>query len=60
MKKLNDGSHTVEEEVNRIHDVLEGFAEIERGEVVKIARDDLMQEVDSGIRGQPGQGSNLG
>ena len=50
MKTLDDRSLTVEEKLLRIRtdavkeDVLEGFAEIERGEVVKLTRDDLRRE----------------
>ena len=52
MKTLDDRSYTVEEELRHIRtdvlkaDVLEGFAEIERGEVVKMTRDDLRRKVD--------------
>lgn len=52
MKTLDDRSHAVEEKLQRIRtdalkaDVLEGFAEIDRGEVVKMTRDDLRREVD--------------
>ena len=50
MKTLDDRSLTVEEKLLRIRTdavkegVLEGFAEIERGEVVKLTRDDLRRE----------------
>ncbi len=52
MKILNDRSQIAEDKLQHIHtdalkaDVLEGFAEIERGEVVKVTRDDLRREVD--------------
>ena len=51
MKTLDDRSHSVEEKLRHIRtdalkaDVLEGFAEIDRGEVVKMTRDDLIHLV---------------